>query len=292
MKQPFSQLIGGALAVIATVGAFGLGAGAVVFYHTAQPETFVRSVGIAHDSLAARAVILMDARTGEVLYQKNANEQLPLASLAKLMTAYVVLNNRPAEETIEITAADVATEGDSGLKAGERIKLSELLRLGLVASSNDAMAAALGSLGINPIEQLNSAAKDLALTQSSFRNPTGLDEDSVTAGAEGSAYDVARLAMAFYNAHPEFFEQTMREEIVVSTDTEELRDSATTAPLFSLPGLIAAKTGTTDLAGANLVAVVDLDIGTPVIGVILGSTAEQRFSDMTLLIEAARAQLQ
>jgi D-alanyl-D-alanine carboxypeptidase len=292
MNRPFSQLGGAALAVIVTAGAFGLGAGATVFYQTAQPENFVRSVGIPEGTLDARAAILMDARTGEVLYQKNANEQLPLASLAKLMTAYVVLNNRPAEETIEITAEDVATEGNSGLKVGEKISLSKLLRLGLVASSNDAMVAALGSLGLNPIEKLNRAAKDLALTQSTFRNPTGLDEDAVTAGAEGSAYDVARLAMAFYNAHPDFFEQTMREEVVVSTETEELRDSATAAPLFALPGLIAAKTGTTDLAGANLVAVVDLDIGRPVIGVILGSTAESRFSDMTLLIEAARAQLQ
>lgn len=280
-----------ALATLGTLGAFVFGVGVAVFWDVNTPREYAPTVVLSQETLTAKAVVLLDAQTGEVLYQKNANKPLPLASLTKLMSAYVVLNSRPAHQTIEITQGDIATEGDSGLKAGERVTLSELIRLGLVASSNDAMAAAVGSLGINPIAKLNDAAYELGLTQSTFRNPTGLDVNTVTPGAEGTAYDVARLALALYKAHPEYFEQTSKQTVSISTNTEVIEDSATTLPLQSLPGLIAAKTGTTDLAGANLVALVDLSIGKPVVGVVLGSTANERFTDMKTLIEAARAQL-
>jgi D-alanyl-D-alanine carboxypeptidase (penicillin-binding protein 5/6) len=207
------------------------------------------------------------------------------------MAAEVVLSRKDPQTPVLITAADVAPEGDSGLVVGETAILGQLLRLSLVASSNDAITAAARSLGDNYVDEMNAEAANLGLTKTHFFNATGLDINTQTSGAYGSAYDVARLASIFYNHHTDFFELTTKPEVVIDNNGNELSGAATMEPLQSIHGFVAAKTGYTDLAGGNLVAIFDLEPGLTVVAAVLGSTREGRFDDIKTLINAARASL-
>ncbi len=287
-------------ALAVTAGAFGMGVfGAVALDTKPQPAAAGASVALVtldDDALVAGAAVLYDLGTNRVLYQKNANESLPLASLTKLMAVETVLSQRAPETPVQITRNDLRPDGDSGLRVGETYPLGDLIKLALVASSNDAMEAAASSLGDDPIAAMNEAAGRLGLTKTSFYNATGLDVDQSTSGAYGSAYDVARLAGIFYKHHPDFFELTTKPDISIwsrptSGKDTELSAEATTVPLQRIPGFVAAKTGYTDLAGGNLVAVFDLEPGQTVIAAVLGSTRAGRFSDIETMITAARESL-
>jgi len=285
----------GIAAAVLTLGAFGAGAyGAVALSRSGQAsaaaEFKIPSVALADSALIAKSAILYDTGTGRVLYQKNAYEQVPLASLTKLMAVQTVLSVKSPDTPVQITRSDLNPSGDSGFKVGQTVKLGDLIKFALVASSNDAMEAAAASLG-GSINKMNAAAAAMGLTKTHFFNATGLDISTTASGAYGSAYDVARLAAIFYKDHPDFFELTTRQEVSISQNGKELKAGATATPLQGIPGFVAAKTGYTDLAGGNLVAVFDLEPGLTVIAAVLGSTHEGRFSDVTALIAAARQSL-
>ena len=284
----------GVAAAVLTLGAFGAGAyGAVALSRSGQAaaEFKITSVALADSALIAKSAILYDTGTGRVLYQKNAYEQVPLASLTKLMAVQTVLSVKSPDTPVQITRSDLNPSGDSGLKVGQTIRLGDLIKFALVASSNDAMEAAAASLGDGSINKMNAAAAAMGLTKTHFFNATGLDISTTASGAYGSAYDVARLAAIFYKDHPDFFELTTRPEVSINQNGKELKAGATATPLQGIPGFVAAKTGYTDLAGGNLVAVFDLEPGLTVIAAVLGSTHEGRFSDVAALIEAARKSL-
>ena len=284
----------GIVAVMLTLGAFGAGAyGAVALNQSGQAaaEFKITSVALADSALIAKSAILYDTGTGRVLYQKNAYEQVPLASLTKLMAVQTVLSVKSPDTPVQITRSDLNPSGDSGLKVGQTIRLGDLIKFALVASSNDAMEAAAASLGDGSINKMNAAAAAMGLTKTHFFNATGLDISTTASGAYGSAYDVARLAAIFYKDHPDFFELTTRPEVSINQNGKELKAGATATPLQGIPGFVAAKTGYTDLAGGNLVAVFDLEPGLTVIAAVLGSTHEGRFSDVATLITAARQSL-
>lgn len=286
----------GILAAVLTLGAFAAGAyGAGALNQDGQTaaaaEFKIPSVTLRVDALAARSAVLYDIGTGRVLYQKNAYEQVPLASLTKLMAVQTVLSVKSPDTPVQITRNNLTPSGDSGFIVGQTVKLGDLIKFALVASSNDAMEAAAASLGAESINKMNEAAAAMGLTKTHFFNATGLDISKTASGAYGSAYDVARLAALFYKDHPDFFELTTRPDVSIEQNGKELRAGATAVPLQSIPGFVAAKTGYTDLAGGNLVAVFDLEPGLTVIAAVLGSTHEGRFSDVAAIIEAARQSL-
>src|SRR3989344_4623275 len=134
-------------AIVLTLGAFGAGAyGAVALDQSGQAAAAAQfstpSVALDNGALAAKSAVLYDLGTGRVLYQKNAYEQLPLASLTKLMSIEVVLSLKPVDTPVQITPADVRAEGDSGFRPGETVTIGDLIKFAVVASSNDAMEAA------------------------------------------------------------------------------------------------------------------------------------------------------
>jgi D-alanyl-D-alanine carboxypeptidase len=239
--------------------------------------------------LVAGAAVVYDAKSGKVLYAKNADEPLPLASLTKLMSAEAILSLKEEDTPIFITQDDLAPEGDSGLQVGDVWSLKNLLTFGLVSSSNDAMAAAAASAGKSSvIKRMNETADELGLISAEFVNETGLDIDETTAGSYGSAKDVAIIATTFLTHHRDLFSATVSPTTKVQSLGSETEAIPTAEPILEIPGLIGAKTGYTDLAGGNLVVAFDLEIGRPVVAVVLGSTIEGRFSDMRELIRATR----
>ncbi len=249
---------------------------------------FPRAVSLSQDALIAKAAILYDPANGRVLFEKNSDAQLPLASLTKLMTAQVALAHNPENAQVVVTKEDVDTDGDGGLHAGDILSLSGLIKLGIVASSNDAMAAVAGSIGPQYLEAMNIYAKKQGLSKTYFANPTGLDVDAATAGAYGSARDIAHLTASFFKAYPKYFEYTTKSSVFVKDGDRVLSSLSTSLPLHDIPGLIGAKTGYTDLAGGNLSVVFDVEIGHPLVAVVLGSTESGRFTDIKTIISIVR----
>ena len=118
-------------ALVVPALAFGAGVVGVVVYTTPEPMYATsRTIQLDPNTISAKAAVIYDPATHEVLYQKNANSQLPLASLTKLMTAQVVLASRDPNTPVRITAADLKPEGDWGLTPGETLTLRELWFLG------------------------------------------------------------------------------------------------------------------------------------------------------------------
>lgn len=209
-------------------------------------------------NLEAKAVYVFDAAEQKPIFEMNSDTRLPLASLTKIMTAIVSLENIQQEK-----------------------KTADLLSVMLVSSSNDA-ASELASTTENFVSLMNRKAEDVGLAQTSFFNPTGLDVSFESAGAYGSARDAAKLMEYFVKNYPEVAEATRHEEIVVNSQIYKNTDELTER----LPGIIAGKTGSTDLAGGNLVVVMDIGLGHPVVISVLGSTEEGRFEDVKKLYEA------
>lgn len=237
--------------------------------------------------IEGRAAIILDPQTGEVLFRKNEKEQLPLASLTKLLTAYLALET-DADRRVTISKEDLAEEGDAGLIVGESWDISSLVSFALVTSSNDAIAAAARAARIDPRITLR-ATTVLDLPQTFALNPTGLDFSSSTAGAYGSAQDIARLFTLLLAKYPHVLSYTATNQSVFETLNGKPHLATSTGRVITdIPGLIALKTGFTDLAGGNLAVAFDRGFGQPLIAVVLGSSREGRFTDMRLLIAEAR----
>jgi D-alanyl-D-alanine carboxypeptidase len=281
--------------IISLMGALVMLAGFVVLSavvperSAAQPEQFPPTFTLPDSALSAKAAIVYDPTEHRIIFAKNAAQSLPLASLTKLMAAQALLAEHPENTRVTITPDVLKVDGSiTDLRVGEEWSLHDLLLLGLVASSNQAMAAAAGSSG-DIVGAMNRLASRLGLTQTYFLNPTGLDLNAEISGAYGSAHDVAILAANFLKDHPEFFEASTRSSITVSAPGRILHATSTATPLEGTLGLIGAKTGYTDLAGGNLVTAFDIAVGHPLIAVVLGSTRDGRFQDIETLISAARA---
>ena len=246
--------------------------------------------------LSAKAAIVYDLTTGEVLYEKNAQAQLPLASLTKLLTLYAAAGALSENDTITMSASALAADGDTGFTAGESFAFDDLAKMAIVASSNDAAAAiaeaaASANHASNGTALLASAVSALGLTQTYALNGTGLDENGTISGAYGSAYDIAILAGEFLKRAPEIARASVRPSITSYSSSGRSYTLTNTNPgVDRVPGLLLSKTGYTDLAGGNLAIVFDAGINHPVAVVVLGSTRDERFVDVDRLVRATSAQ--
>lgn len=249
-------------------------------------------------TLQARAAYVYDARTKTVIFAKNENIRLPLASLTKIMAALTAIGLSPSYGTVTVDSKALKVEGDSGLRPGEKWSLKDLLDFSLISSSNDGMRAVALSLGAlknaeateeeivdDFVRSMNAKALELDLKNTYFWNETGLDESEVKGGAYGTVKDMATLLEYIIVYHPEILEATRESsETLRSLDNGEYVAKNTNSLVDEIPGLLASKTGWTSTAGGNLVLAFDPELGRPIIISILGSTAEGRFEDARALI--------
>lgn len=239
--------------------------------------------------LEARAAYVYDLSTGKVIYQHNAEVPLPLASITKAMTAIVASEEASDVPMVTINAEALATEGESGLVAGETWTMENLLAFTLISSSNDGAEAAAEALSHSTsstsfVASMNTKAAELGLSSLSFNNPTGLDIESTNeTGGYGSAKDVAKLFEYAITKHSRLFEQTTFVSKQFSSDQFAHDAKNTNTIIGSIPNLIASKTGFTAKAGGNLAIVFDRGLNQPVIAVVLGSSYDGRFSDIERL---------
>lgn len=219
--------------------------------------------------LTSPSAILLDLDTGQVLYAKKANLRRPIASVTKVMTALVVLEETAPEDVVRVSARAAGTRASQlGLVTGERISVGQLLYALLMQSANDA-AVALAEHVAGSVESfvdaMNRKAAELGLRRTLFRDPSGLDD-----GGYSTARDVAAIVRAAY-------EKPLFARI---TRTKFRRIAAPSGParriqnrnilLWLYPGAIGAKTGFTTPAQHCLVAAADRG-GIKMIAVALGS---------------------
>lgn len=266
-----------------------------------KAEQEVKSLAVFNNlNLRAKAAFVYDVLEDRILYKKNEKEQLPIASITKLMTALVATELLPKNSNITIKSDFLKEEGDSGLLSAESWELMDLLDFSLVTSSNDGMrsvASVIGAVTSNTsdydlgrkdfIEKMNLKAKDMELEQTFFVNETGLDVDTKVSGGYSSAQNVSDLMKYLILKHPEILEATKYQKLSINSDDRKHNAKNTNDIVNEIPGLFASKTGFTDMAGGNLVIAFDPSIGRPIIITVLGSTLEGRFSDMEALVKAS-----
>jgi D-alanyl-D-alanine carboxypeptidase len=136
---------------------------------------------------------------------------------------------------------------------------------------------------------MNIRAGELGLKTLSFKNTTGLDISVSEPGAVGSARETSHLLEHILMEYPEVLEPTKRGEARVFNEDGSYYDvTNTNDALYAIPNLLASKTGYTDLAGGNLTVAFDAGFDRPIIVTVLGSTRDERFSDVLRLITAIR----
>lgn len=247
--------------------------------------------------LTAQAVVVFDVQNKQVLFEKDADTERPLASLTKLMTALVASDSYSSDDEVTITRQHLEALGNNGLVANQTWKLGDLVSYMLMESSNDAArAVASASSTVESdgyyskafIKQMNETAQDIGLESTYFFNPSGLDlNETLISGGYGTARDIARLFAYILDTNQEILEPTTRLTQVFQTTTG-LRHTAsntnTWLPQFS--NILGSKTGYTVLAGGNLVMGFELD--NPVVIVVMGSSRTGRFQDMQTLYNATQ----
>lgn len=280
--------------IIKIIVAVALAVGVASFFIKPKPEQIITNEPSAKEiafrdlNLEAKAAIVYDLESGEIIFDKNPNTQLPIASLTKIMTALVASEKLKLSEPVEITAEAIKQFGDYGFHVGEKWGLKDLLNFTLVTSANDgafALAQAFSSNDTTPSELMNSRARELNLRQTYFTNATGLDYLDKLPSAQSSAYDLSRLLAHILKNKPEIFEATTHEAVSVTSLSQNVYTRQNTNKLVArIPGLIGSKTGFTDVASGNLVVAFDRGLAQPIVVVVLGSSVDGRFSDMEQLI--------
>jgi len=234
-------------------------------------------------TLSAESAVLIDAFDDTVLYEKNSEIKLPMASTTKIMTAVVALENSDLDKTVIVSEKAVGVEGSSiYLYPNEKIKMIDLVYALLLESANDAAAAIAidiaGSIESFAV-MMNNKAAELELSSTSFTNPHGLsDEEHYT-----TAIDLARLAS--YALKNDTFKK------IVSTykHTIPLNDGEGTRWLINhnkllrqYDGAIGVKTGYTIKSGRCLVSAAERD-GVTLVAVTL--RAPDDWNDHTELLD-------
>ena len=240
-------------------------------------------------TLEANGAVVYDPKNDSVIFSKNADTQLPLASVTKVMTSVVVMEQLPEDYEIIISSAALEADGESGLELEDKWEKDELVKYMLMVSSNDAaeaLALSVESLkGQSFIDLMNQKAQRLGLTQTLFYSPSGLDKSYSLPGAYGSATDIAKLILYAWQNYPDIWAVTIKSEANFKTlNGRTIKAENTNQSSIHTTLIRASKTGFTPLAGGNLAVVFEAGPARPMAVVILGSSELGRFRDVETLI--------
>ena len=244
-------------------------------------------------SIEANYVIVVDDQ-GTVYFDRDAETETQIASITKIMTAIVALENAPLDTDI-IVSEDAASIGEStaALQEGDKMTLDQALTGMMVSSGNDAALAIAETLGVQwassgqtPVQafaqKMNETAQKLGMSQSLFENPHGLDFDEFEGNLHSSARDVS--IMAAYAMQIDTFKQIVAQSTATITverngKKEELELESTDKMLDEYDGACGIKTGFTALAGESFAGACERD-GEMLYAIVLDSNSEmQRFYD-------------
>ena len=249
-------------------------------------------VGAAELEVAGKSALLMDAATGKVLYEKNAHEPLPPASVTKVMTMLLIMeaidSGKIGWEDMVTASETAAAKGGSQiyLKAGESMSVSDMVKSIAVSSANDcacAMAEFIAGSEGAFVAQMNKRAEELGMEHTHFVNCTGLDDEAAASSHLTCAYDIAIMSRELLTHHSDIKKFT-----TIWMDT--VRDGSfglanTNKMVRFYPGSTGLKTGFTAKAGYCLSASAQRD-GMELIAVVLGAgSSADRFAACRTMLD-------
>ena len=260
-----------------------------VFLFGTFNSTFALDIKETNMELKAKSAVLMDVNTGTVLYEKNAHEALPPASVTKIMTLLLVfeaIDSGKLKYDDLITVSEYASSmGGSQvfLEPGEEMSVHELLKCVVVASANDAavaLAEAVGGSEATFVEMMNNRAKELGMKNTHFENVTGLDDDVTNHVI--SAYDIALMSKELLS-HEKITEYTTIWMDTIRNGEFGLSNTNRLVKFFK--GITGLKTGYTSGAGFCISASAKRG-GMHLVAVIMGSsTSNERNVEASRLLE-------
>ncbi len=262
---------------------------AVILLSAFSINAFAEELPQMQVEVKAKAALLMEAETGEVLMAQNAHEKLSPASVTKIMTLLLVTeavdDGRIALTDTVTASAEASKKGGSQiwLEDGEQMSVDDLLKATAVASANDACTA-LGEYVAGSdaafVKMMNERAKELGMNDTNFENCTGLDdtaENHVT-----SAYDVALMSRELMKHQRIINYTTIRMDALRGGETELVN---TNKLIRFYEGATGLKTGTTSKAGCCVSATATRD-GLSLIAVVLGSdNSQDRFDGAEAMLD-------
>lgn len=252
------------------------------------PQIFVITDSKAPE-ITAKSALLFDLTTNQTLYEKATTRKMPVASLTKIMTAIIALENKKGDDKYLVRKEDLVGENSMGLKEKEILSLNELLYGLILHSGNDAAETIANNYKYGRkgfIKAMNDKAKSLGLKNTFFTDPNGL-------GLDGDSYSTPYDLMIMTNyalKFPEFAQIAQTPFYTISktsTHAEYILENETNL-LTTYPGVKGVKTGYTEEAGLCLITYLDYE-GHQIIGIILNST--DRRGDMRSLLDYGLKQL-
>lgn len=253
------------------------------FFEVPRAEKIIpkRNSVISDPILSVRAAFVKDLDTDTELFSFNKNLKWPLASLTKLMTAIVTIENVGLDKKATVTETAVAAEGISGnFSANEEYKIGEILRAMLLVSSNDAaMVISEFYGGDNLIRQMQSDAYSLGMDQTNFADPTGISSLN-----QGTISDLEKLVRYILEKHRDIFQTTKMPSALIHEEISgaerELKNINAYAYANPRSDFLGGKTGFTDEAGGNLISLFDYN-GHTILLIVFGT--DDRFGQTDIL---------
>ena len=254
--------------------------------------SFPITAGAVELDIGGKSALLMDIATGTVLYEKNAHEALPPASVTKVMTMLLIMEAIDSgkigwNDTVIASEAASAKGGSQiYLKVGEQMSVTDMVKSIAVSSANDcacAMAEHIAGSEAAFVQLMNQRAKELGMNDTNFVNCTGLDDAPDAKNHRTSAYDIALMSRELMNNHPEIQKFTTIWMDTVRDGTFGLSNTNKLVRFY--PGATGLKTGFTAEAGYCLSATAQRDsIG--LIAVVMGAkTSQERFAACKSLLD-------
>jgi len=224
--------------------------------------------------IQAKSGIVVNAETGEIIYEKEVHQPLSPASITKILTGALSL------ETYDVNQKLTVSKHASGMEAfnmssreGEKLKVDDLLHALMMISANDAAEILAEGIDGNRqtfIDKMSEKIKLLSLKETTFKNPSGLDED----GHMSSAYDISKITYYALKSHPEILKYMgdKQEYSIPKTDENEAHywPDHVSLTMRTYPEMVGAKTGFTDTARNTFIGVAQKN-GKKFIFVFMGS---------------------
>lgn len=239
---------------------------------------------INNNDITAKSALVYDLTSNKSIYEKSASDRLPMASLTKIMTAIIALENKKIDDKYRVTQKDLVGEDSMGLSENEIISFDELLYGLMLPSGNDASEVLANNHPTGRdgfISDMNRKAESLGLKDTNFVNPSGLQGDG---NQYTTTYDLLVITRYALENFPQFAKVVATAEYVIpQTDQHKAFELYNeTNLLTTYEGVKGVKTGFTPEAGLCLVTYLDYK-GHKIIGILLNS--ENRRGEMKMLLD-------
>lgn len=243
----------------------------------------VLNTAVERPILSAKSAVVYDTRSSRFLYSKNSEGRLPIASLTKLLSAVVVIENLNLDDIVRVSKESIKIDGEKQtLYLDENIRVRDLVKMMVIESSNDAayvLERHASGLGLNLVGLMNKKVVELGMNDSIFHDPAGLNDDALS-----TSDDLVKLVI--YSLKLDDLWSLLGEKTtkVYSIDGRiEHEINSTNQLLGVIPDVVGGKTGYTDGALGCMLLVVDIPgKNDKLISIVLGSA--ERFTDTEKLI--------